>query len=739
MTAPIPTSPFPRTPTETFPYSIEREAGAGAMGVVYRALDPTLARPVAIKVLQPRGKEDKIDEEMRRRFLQEARAAAALSHPAVTTVHQIGEIDGVPYIVMEWLEGTTLEVLMQREKRLSLDRAAELIGELLAVLGVAHAGGVVHRDLKPSNLILLDNGRLKVTDFGIALLQGRQLVETVAGTVLATPQFASPEQLEGREVDGRADLFAAGELFYHLVTGDMPFEGRNLVELITAVLHKPPVPLADRWPNVPPPVEAWCMKALAKRREDRFDSAEQMAEALRRWATPVSERQTVETRWTTRMMAAPANLEVSGGSLPERAMVDLMRSWPARDLGRLEASAFLTKLLETPIHADAFAGLATFGDYSLLVSGGVVHAVVPPGDLCAQVDASLPQEATARVHPLPDGYSPKAVELLSAALHPANARHQGLDTRVVNLSAFAGKLLEEGFAGLMSLRDGDRWAFVFLSQGRSELALISEGWERDPRQTEWSEWLNSVAATAAFLDSVTQPPALWFRQGFSEVNLDVDATIPRKPRSGSGSMSLTSVLPAAGSEAVFTLRPRLEDLRHGDLSLADSSTGRLVSWLFGELPQTLVDRRQVAGWKYLGDWLLLVKRLRIHTVLGDGDDASPFDVVSEDADGKILHVAQRIPQLDTETFQAFVDEVVAIKESRIKRGDIGGVVLVTPRLTDEVREAYKTLVSGGWGNKLFGFDKSMGYEGFVRLSARRGFHLLLVEHTADGLFPHFKS
>ncbi|MEO1088884.1 MAG: protein kinase, partial [Acidobacteriota bacterium] len=115
MTASSPPNPFPQSPTESFPYSIEREAGAGAMGVVYRAVDPTLARPVAIKVLQPRGKERNIDEEMRRRFLQEARAAAVLNHPAVTTVHQIGEIDGVPYIVMEWLEGTTLEVVMQRE------------------------------------------------------------------------------------------------------------------------------------------------------------------------------------------------------------------------------------------------------------------------------------------------------------------------------------------------------------------------------------------------------------------------------------------------------------------------------------------------------------------------------------------------------------------------------------------------------------------------------------------------
>ncbi|MEO1369428.1 MAG: hypothetical protein AAFX50_19800, partial [Acidobacteriota bacterium] len=116
---------------------------------------------------------------------------------------------------------------------------------------------------------------------------------------------------------------------------------------------------------------------------------------------------------------------------------------------------------------------------------------------------------------------------------------------------------------------------------------------------------------------------------------------------------------------------------------------------------------------------------------------SPFDLVTEDEAGKILHIAHRIPNLDPASFQAFVDRVVAVKEARIKRGDIGGVVLVTPRLTDEVRDAYKQMVSGGWGNKLFGFDRSMGYEGFVRLSARRGFHLLLVERTPDAFLPHF--
>ncbi|MEM6794554.1 MAG: serine/threonine-protein kinase [Acidobacteriota bacterium] len=737
-TAANPSTLFPSAPTVSFPYRVEREAGAGAMGVVYRAVDTTLERPVAIKLLQPRNQESAIDDDMRRRFLQEARAAAALSHPGVTMVHQIGELEGVPYIVMEWLEGTTLELLMQREKSLTLERAAQLVGELLEVLAVAHQGGVVHRDLKPSNLVLLQTGRLKVTDFGIALLQGgRNLVETVAGSVLATPQFASPEQLEGRSVDGRADLFAVGELFYHLLTGAMPFEGRNLIELITSVLHKDPVPLRTRWPGVPADVEAWCLKALNKRPQDRFDSALEMADALKQAVRgPMESRSLAETKWTTRLMTAPASIVMSTAPSANVTVLELMRSWPSRDMGQMDRESFFSKLLETPLHAEAFSGLARFGDVGLLVSAGVVVAALGPNEVQASGDVELPERAQTEVHPMPpSGWSAQMICLLASAFHASAPKHQGLDTSVVNLPAFAGKLLEEGFSGLMILREGERWASVLLDDGRSDLALVSDGWDENPRGTEWNQWLGGVAASADVLERQVLPPAVWFRYAFKASNLEVRAAIPDKAQEGSGSMSLTRVLPMVGREAVWTFSPRLEDIRRDSLSLADAPAGRVASWLFGELPKVMVERRLGAGWKYLGDWLLEVRQLKIHAKL---QDAGEFDLVTGDANGKVLHLAHRIPDLDVECFQKFVDRVVAAKEARLKNGDIGGVILVARSLDSAVLEAYRSLIKKGWGNRLFGFDKSMGYEGFVRMSARRGFHFLLVEETPDGFVPIFE-
>ncbi|MEM7351634.1 MAG: serine/threonine-protein kinase, partial [Acidobacteriota bacterium] len=198
---------FADGPSETFPYRVENEAGSGAMGVVYRATDVALARPVAIKVMRIDAEgESELSAEGRRRFLQEARSAAALTHPAVTAVYRIGKLAGAPYIVMEWLEGKTLHEVVRQEKAVPLERASRYTYELLDVLAYAHGAGVVHRDIKPANLIAVEGDRLKVTDFGLALHQGHELVRTAAGSVMATPQFASPEQLDGQRVDHRSDL-----------------------------------------------------------------------------------------------------------------------------------------------------------------------------------------------------------------------------------------------------------------------------------------------------------------------------------------------------------------------------------------------------------------------------------------------------------------------------------------------------------------------------------------------------
>src|SRR5436309_3611292 len=279
-----PRMPFPpERPTPTFPYQVEARIGEGAMGVVYRAVEPALERRVAIKSLRAQmlaGEEPEVAREYRARFLQEARAAAALSHPGAATIYRIGEEDGSPYIAMEWLEGRTLEEVMSREGKLPPERAVPLVIDLLGTLDAAHRNGVVHRDVKPANLVLLPDGRLKVTDFGIARLRGSDLVKTQAGFVLATPRFASPEQLRGEDVDGRSDLFSTGILLFHLLTGRFPFAGTDFLQVASAVFRDEPTPLRAIDPSISPALAAVVETSLANVLEGRYATAAEMAAAL---------------------------------------------------------------------------------------------------------------------------------------------------------------------------------------------------------------------------------------------------------------------------------------------------------------------------------------------------------------------------------------------------------------------------------------------------------------------------
>jgi serine/threonine-protein kinase len=268
--------------TADFPYELEALVGEGGMGVVYRALEPALGRRVAIKRLRPEllGSDPDAAADARQRFLREARAAAALSHPGVATVFRVGEDATGPWIAMEWLDGDSLEALIAR-RVLTPAVAAGHAAALLDALAAAHRAGVVHRDIKPANLIVLKDGRLKVTDFGIARVRGTDLFKTQAGVVLAWPRFASPEQMLGDEVDGRSDIFSTGVVLYLALTGEHPFPGRDYVEIVGALMKGEPLPPSAHAASLPPAVDALVLKALARQRDDRFATASEMAAPLR--------------------------------------------------------------------------------------------------------------------------------------------------------------------------------------------------------------------------------------------------------------------------------------------------------------------------------------------------------------------------------------------------------------------------------------------------------------------------
>ncbi|MEO5897514.1 MAG: protein kinase [Vicinamibacterales bacterium] len=282
-------------------YRLVRLLGRGGMGEVYLARDQSLERDVAIKFIAP---EKTADEDARRRLMREARAAAALDHPAICTVHETGETaTGRTYIVMQYIEGEPLTLVLEK-RQLSVREALLLCAQIAEALDVAHRHGVVHRDLKPANVMLTPGGHPKLVDFGIAkvLVTGDQVVEnatttevgTTAGVIVGTPAYMSPEQAQQRTIDGRSDLFSLGAVLFECLTGRRAFQGATSLEIVANVLHvHPPAPSSLR-PELDERHDELCRRLLAKEPADRFQSAQEVVGAIR-LLVPDTSRQHLET------------------------------------------------------------------------------------------------------------------------------------------------------------------------------------------------------------------------------------------------------------------------------------------------------------------------------------------------------------------------------------------------------------------------------------------------------------
>jgi len=265
-------------------YRIVAELGRGAMGAVYRALDPLIEREVAIKTLLPELPPEILDE-VRERFLREARSAGRLNHPNIVTIFDVGEDAGVAYIAMELLEGRSLQEMLRKQPRPALATAAEITAQVADALDHAQQYRIVHRDIKPANVMVAASGRCKLTDFGIAYVPTSSMTQT--GAALGSPKYMSPEQVAGVPVDGRADLFSLGVVLYEMLTGRNPFvrEGDTtplpVMHRISVEPH-PRVRALD--PAIPAAFERIVDRALAKKPQDRYARAAEMAEELRRAA-----------------------------------------------------------------------------------------------------------------------------------------------------------------------------------------------------------------------------------------------------------------------------------------------------------------------------------------------------------------------------------------------------------------------------------------------------------------------
>jgi eukaryotic-like serine/threonine-protein kinase len=257
-------------------YLITGRIGRGGMGMVYRGLDEALEREVAVKTLTVEGT---ADGESRKRFEREARAAAHLQHPNIVTVYELGEDRGLPYIAMELLPGTDLDALLRSGEEIPLAEKLDVVAQVCRGLAFAHERGIVHRDIKPSNVRLLDDGTAKIMDFGIAKYGDAHLTKT--GMMLGTVQYMSPEQVRGKPLDGRSDVFSVGVILYELLAGQRPFRGEGATQVLYKIVHEEPPPVdLGALGELAPQLQAILALSLAKEPDARYPGAAALGAAL---------------------------------------------------------------------------------------------------------------------------------------------------------------------------------------------------------------------------------------------------------------------------------------------------------------------------------------------------------------------------------------------------------------------------------------------------------------------------
>jgi serine/threonine protein kinase len=305
-------------------YELIRVLGKGAMGLVYEGRDPNLDRRVAIKTIKVENLTDEEAAEYEIRFRTEARSAARLQHPHIVSVYDSDRDGDIAYLVMEFIQGQDLKHHLDRGQRYTLRQAVSIMSDLLAALDYAHQQGVVHRDIKPANLLIEADGRIKLTDFGVARIQDSGEATRTKGTMVGTLKYMSPEQVHGLPIDARSDLFSAGIVLYQLLTGTRPFDGTGDYDIIQKIVGQaPPTPTGIN-PQLPAAIDEVITRALAKSREDRYASAQDFSAALQAAAglatdptitPPRSSARTPESStWTSTMIKGESLVSTSSGS-----------------------------------------------------------------------------------------------------------------------------------------------------------------------------------------------------------------------------------------------------------------------------------------------------------------------------------------------------------------------------------------------------------------------------------------
>ncbi len=508
-------------------YQIVSELGRGSMGVVYEGFDPIIGRTVAIKTMLPEGLSPQEFEEYKTRFQREATAAGKLAHPNIITVYDFGEDDGVLYLAMEFLEGKSLEKIVQEQTVLPIETILPIYDQICSALDHAHQNKVVHRDIKPANIMILQNGLVKVTDFGIAKMMDMGM--TQAGQILGTPNYMSPEQVKGRQIDGRSDIFSLGVILYELVTGEKPFGGQNITTVIYKIINENPIPPRELDASIHAGLSYVISKALAKNPDERYQTCKELAEDLRTYKNLGS---TATGQSTVIMMTPAVRTDMAAPELG--AQVPPPQSAPAA-----VDEASIASSLNVPTTPPPVPLWQTIPQYAWVVGALGVVAILgvtsyfmlrpaSPRKVSPQVvETAPPQNPQTAVSPAAQPGTPATATTAPGttaqptAPNPAEASPKGQGLRTQPTAAKVGELrVSANVKGARISVDGQseaKWltphTIANLTAGTHNVVISMDGYENFAQSVtieggKTASVEGNLSAPTAELDIATLPPGL---------------------------------------------------------------------------------------------------------------------------------------------------------------------------------------------------------------------------------------
>ena len=757
-------------------YSIIKKIGAGGMGEIYLARDNALNRDVAIKKLIIDSEKHINDQELgeiKHRFRQEAQAAARLNHPNIITIYHVGKSKTGDYIAMELLSGRSLEEWLKIGRKFTISETVKIGLQICEALHYAHNKGVVHRDIKPDNIFLIDDLKVKISDFGVAHIETDVLMKTRAGQFLGTPMYGSPEQWQDTtSVDGRADIYSLGVVLYRLLTGVHPFPASNINDLIYAIIHNSPASIRELSPNASVELEYSVMKAIRKNPDKRPQTGREFAELLKTTAESGKDlkngmnrfgRKTTETAVDSTMdpalsaLAEEHTILLNGLDFKNLNWINaILESWVVKEIGKGKIDQILDRILGVPIYTDPFSGVLLIDNNLMLLiwKGIILQALnLKTGKVGEKVFLTFSgPERHFKIY-MPDNKSIADVPLvLSTILGKHIIVHNDVDSTIIDFSGLIQKLIKEKFTGIVRFRYSPGVLYFGFYSGSRLFILQSKHLNMDLSNTIVTNLTRAVQSNLFKVD-VLETRLVPLRGSIRRLFSDATFSITHHPDKGILHSDMidkkqkdyhpnSRQMLSRGIELNIASGKFMDIQLGGHLIPAEEFICqdfpyRFTNWFLFELFVHLLSSGNRDTMKYICTWIPEIDTVKLYTTLKSEDGQEQyFDIVTMDKTGKILHLIYLGAAGEKPQIKKFLDIVTFVKKQYIKSGGIGGVFYVSPeKFSNEALSYFHEMTAEK--KKQFGLgyiDPFTGFKGFIRVGKNRGFHFNLVTELSRNDF-----